>query len=420
VERLFTQILRPVKRQGADRYLRLMLLSFAIAVVATRLFLSLTGYPQVGGSTLHIAHLLWGGLLLFLASLLPLMFANRWVYSAAGVMSGAGVGLFIDEVGKFITRTNNYFYPAAMPIIYAFFLLTVILYLRVRQAPSADPRAELYRIFDDMSEVLDRNLDANEQADLEARLKAVAAQPGQPEESRLAEVLLGYLRSGAISLYTPVPGPVARFMRRLRGLESRFLTRGRFRALLTVGLAAAGIFSIAQLMVLGLAATQPGAVSPEARVAAGLPTSAPQPAAGDTLFAPDDDAQNGPAASQTPGFGPSPTPAVVGNQNPGSISLPEGPIRPEARTLRARVAFWLRAGLEAAIGALLLAAALLLLVRREDRGLVLGSAALLVALTTLNLLVFYFDQFAAVMDALAEFGLYQALVHYRRRFAPAA
>jgi hypothetical protein len=33
-------------------------------VIVTRLFLALTGYPQIGNSVLHIAHALWGALLL--------------------------------------------------------------------------------------------------------------------------------------------------------------------------------------------------------------------------------------------------------------------------------------------------------------------------------------------------------------------
>jgi hypothetical protein len=43
----------------------------------------------------------------------------------AALLSGVGLGLFIDEVGKFITSNNNYFFPLAAPIIYLAFLLTV-------------------------------------------------------------------------------------------------------------------------------------------------------------------------------------------------------------------------------------------------------------------------------------------------------
>ena len=122
---LSNRIRRPVERDGAAFYVFLTLLSFGLSVVFTRLFLQLTGYPQVGGKTLHIAHLLWGGLFLFIAALAMLVFANRWVYRLGAILSGLGVGLFIDEVGKFITRSNDYFYPPAAPIIYAFFLIVV-------------------------------------------------------------------------------------------------------------------------------------------------------------------------------------------------------------------------------------------------------------------------------------------------------
>src|SRR4051812_29696024 len=89
----------PVRRESSERYILLSLVSFAASVVLTRTFLQLTGYPQLGNSQLHIAHVLWGGLLLFIASLLPLILANRWVFNLTAILSGVGVGLFIDEVG---------------------------------------------------------------------------------------------------------------------------------------------------------------------------------------------------------------------------------------------------------------------------------------------------------------------------------
>ncbi|HEX2097719.1 MAG TPA: hypothetical protein VHF46_01505, partial [Rubrobacteraceae bacterium] len=63
-------IRKPVKRGDAEQYLVITLVGFAASVILIRLFLELTGYPQVGGSELHIAHALWGPLLLFVASLL--------------------------------------------------------------------------------------------------------------------------------------------------------------------------------------------------------------------------------------------------------------------------------------------------------------------------------------------------------------
>ncbi|MGB3716724.1 MAG: hypothetical protein WA996_20080, partial [Candidatus Promineifilaceae bacterium] len=114
-----------VRREHAEYYLLTSLIAFGVTVIAIRVFLQLTGFPQIGSSVLHIAHALWGALLLFIAVLLPLAFANRWAIQASALLSGIGIGLFIDEVGKFITQTNDYFFPPALALIYGFFLVTV-------------------------------------------------------------------------------------------------------------------------------------------------------------------------------------------------------------------------------------------------------------------------------------------------------
>jgi hypothetical protein len=193
MQHLSSWIRYPVRREGAERYLQITLLSFAASVTLTRLFLEITGYPQLGNDTYHIAHVLWGGLVLFAASLLPLIYANRWVYPLIALLSGIGMGLFIDEVGKFITQTNDYFNPLAAPIVYALFMLTVLLYYQIRKQPSRGPREELYRAFDAMEEVLDHDLDEEECAELIERLRYVSQEAevtGQPEFARLAMDLL--------------------------------------------------------------------------------------------------------------------------------------------------------------------------------------------------------------------------------------
>src|ERR687886_3065970 len=232
---------KPVKREDAEQYLVVALLGFAASVILIRLFLELTGYPQAGGSELHIAHVLWGGLLLFVASLLPLVFANRWVYKAGALLAGVGVGLFIDEVGKFITQKNDYFYPAAAPIIYAFFLLTVLVYFQVRRPRSSDARAELYRAFDKFEDVLDRDLDARERADLEERLRRVNSQATNPGIARLANTLREFLASDALSLAPDSPTLGARWLRRVRAYGSRWITTRRLKVAIVGGLILMGL-----------------------------------------------------------------------------------------------------------------------------------------------------------------------------------
>jgi len=109
-----SKIRAAVRRDRAESYILTSLVAFAVTVIATRVFLELTGYPQIGNSVLHFAHALWGGLLLIVAVFLPLAYANRWAIQASAVLGGVGIGLFIDEVGKFITQANDYFFPPAL------------------------------------------------------------------------------------------------------------------------------------------------------------------------------------------------------------------------------------------------------------------------------------------------------------------
>lgn len=347
MNRFVSRIRKPVKRQGAETYLMVTLLSFAASVAGTRIFLVLTGYPQLGGGGLHIAHVLWGGLLLYAAALLPLILANRWAYTTSAVLSGLGIGLFIDEVGKFITENNDYFYPPAAPIIYAFFLLTVLLYLRLRKPPPRQIRDELYNALDSLQEVLDHDLEPHERTELQERLAWIAQQQTHPDLARLAKALNDFLEHPETWIAPDLPDYLERLQNLLRQFERLVLTPTRLRAVLVGGLSGLGLVSL--IRILQFAAGQ---------------------------------------------------------------RLPDIPIISQVGL------YWFiaRLGLEALISIMLVAAALALLLGRLQQGLGLSSVSLLLSLTMLNLLVFYFDQFSTIVPALIQFGLLIGVAYYRRNY----
>lgn len=109
-------------------------------ILVTRAYLELTHYPQVGGKSLHIAHALYGGAAMMLALLIGWMFIGFGVRVFTVVLGGIGFGLFLDEVGKFVTKDNDYFYGPSSEIMYVLVVLLLVFSRIVREfrRPSRD------------------------------------------------------------------------------------------------------------------------------------------------------------------------------------------------------------------------------------------------------------------------------------------
>jgi ABC-type multidrug transport system fused ATPase/permease subunit len=253
----YERLRHPVRRARGETYLLLVLVSFGATVLLTRWYLAVAGYPQIGGGELHIAHALWGGLLLFVASAMPLLLAGRAIYPVSAVLSGIGIGLFADEVGKFITAGNDYFYPAALPVIYAVFLIAVLVYLRSRRPLARDARSQLLATLEELEEAVERDLEPSELKLLEERLSGVQASARSEDQRRLALTLLTYVRSPRTHITSERHGPIERLARwwqarreRLLGrrgatwLYGATLTVTGIRAIITVAALAIGVISV--------------------------------------------------------------------------------------------------------------------------------------------------------------------------------
>jgi len=137
-----------VRNVHSGEHLTTFVVAGVATVLITRAILSLSGYPQIGGKGLHIAHVLPGGLLMLVAIYLLLAYVGPVVRPAAALIGGVGFGLFIDEVGKFVTSDNNYFYQPTAAIVYVVFVLIVLGSRWLTNRRPIDPREQLANVVD--------------------------------------------------------------------------------------------------------------------------------------------------------------------------------------------------------------------------------------------------------------------------------
>src|SRR4051812_45662688 len=135
--------LRLPSRSAEPELLDTFLVSAVGTVLIIRIFLEATGYPRLGGEGLHIAHVLFGGLGMLLALLLLLGFVSSETRHLAALVGGAGFGAFIDELGKFITSDNDYFFQPTAALVYVMFVALFLIVRQVRRFRGLSPRENL-------------------------------------------------------------------------------------------------------------------------------------------------------------------------------------------------------------------------------------------------------------------------------------
>jgi hypothetical protein len=110
------------------RRLDLFLVCAVGSVIGNRVFLIITGYPQLGNGTLHISHAIWGALMMAVAIIFAISFLTPNNRTFIAFIGGCGFGWFIDELGKFITRDVNYFFQPTIALIYIVFIAMYLVF----------------------------------------------------------------------------------------------------------------------------------------------------------------------------------------------------------------------------------------------------------------------------------------------------
>jgi hypothetical protein len=233
----------PIRSVDGKAMTELFLVCAVATVLAIRLFLVGTGYSQFGGGGLHIAHLLWGGALLAVAVLLSVSLitrSSRWV---AAFLGGVGFGLFIDEIGKFVTSDYDYFFQPTFALIYVALVLIWLATRAVLTRKRFTHAEAVANALDLLKEAASRDLNEDERA------RALALLDQTSPDDPLVKQVRALLREVAAA---PAPRRRAaiRLSRRLRDWYWRRTTKRWFTVLVTgifVVLTLASLSHVAQL-----------------------------------------------------------------------------------------------------------------------------------------------------------------------------
>jgi len=224
-----------IRNIEAGSLLETFMISAVAAILGIRFFLHVTGYPQIGGGGLHIAHMLWGGLLMLIAIVISLAFLSKTSDQIAAILGGVGFGTFIDEVGKFVTADNDYFFRPTASLIYIVFILLLLLIRAIQKYRKYSKREYLMNALRELEEVVSHDLDQEEKNKAMELLEK--CDPDDPVVKSLQELF------DKIDL-VPIPQPkkLAKTQNYFRDLYQKFVnTKGFITGLI--------VFFIAQLII---------------------------------------------------------------------------------------------------------------------------------------------------------------------------
>jgi hypothetical protein len=216
----------------------------------------------------------------------------------------------------------------------------------------------MYRALEQMSGVLDHEMSRHDLAVLHRRLQSLQSASSDEAVCRLATAMLAFIDSERPQIVEPQPGRLQRLLVRSRAWGRGVFTRPRLRAFLIFSLLAFGIWAILDMALLAFLAVAPSSSATE---------------------------------------------FLRSLISPGELAA-----------LGDKIWFSVRAVLEGGIGIALLAGGTLVGLRREWRGLSVAVAGLIVALTVVDLLVFYQDQLKALIEIALQYVLLAAAFSYRR------
>jgi hypothetical protein len=181
-----------IKRSTGSDNLLLFLVAAAFSVLATRFYLEIFNYPQIARGEIHLAHAIFGAILLSISNIFLFTFHGKTTRQFGAIIGGLGFGQMIDEVGKFITRDNNYFYQPVPMIIYVTFITLFFAYRYLDRYIPNRPKEIIYDTLEHLEELAEDNLHLPTQKWIEKALSPIALKSHKNYEA-FGQSVLGLL-----------------------------------------------------------------------------------------------------------------------------------------------------------------------------------------------------------------------------------
>jgi len=175
-----------VKREEASELVLTILIWSVLSLLLTRVFINVSGQYQLSFGVWHIAHVLWGGLFLLGGIITLVAWHGETARKMGAIFSGIGWGLFVDEIGKYLTSDNDYWFRPAIILMYVIFVLLFLIYRKLEKSNPISSKNLLYSILVRLEDVAEDDLEVSEKDQLLKKINTLIKMKPWGNSMRLA------------------------------------------------------------------------------------------------------------------------------------------------------------------------------------------------------------------------------------------
>ena len=195
--------------------------------------------------------MLWGGLLMLAALMLLLAYLDRSVQHVAAIVAGLGFGTFVDEIGKFVTADNDYFFRPAVAIIYVTFVALFLAGRALVGRRRLRPNEALANALALLAGTLGRPIERGDRARIHRLLRRA------DQEAELTVLVERYV--AGLPAIPDTASPMERLRRRIDDAYRSLMANKWAERAVVVGVIAYTAFAVAGVLFVTTEAPAPGA-----------------------------------------------------------------------------------------------------------------------------------------------------------------